>query len=280
MGKRNTISDLYVAKQQGHKIVAVSCYDYTTACLVAQSKVEMIIVGDSAAQLLLGYESTLPASMEFMVTMTAAVRRGAPEVCLVADMPFMSYQVCLADALKNAARFVTEAGAQIVKVEASQAHLDVVRGISDAGIAVMAHIGIKPQQIGRMGRLCVEGTDAEMAKELIELAGRMVQAGASTLLIEGAAAEVAKLITEESAVPVISCGAGPECDGQVLVAHDILGLTQGRMPKFSQSYVELSQAAVDAFRAYYQAVSTGKFPDHDSSYHMKTGELDKLKRLL
>jgi 3-methyl-2-oxobutanoate hydroxymethyltransferase len=280
MSKRKSIYDLYSAKQQGHKIVAVSCYDYTTARLVAQTDIEMIIVGDSAAQLLLGYDSTLPATMDFMVMMTAAVRRGAPDVCLVADMPFMSYQACMADALKNAARFVREAGAQIVKIEASSAYLDIVRAISDAGIAVMAHIGIKPQQISKMGRLRVEGTDAEMAQELIQLAEKMVQAGASTLLIEGTAAEVAKHITEQCVLPVISCGAGPDCDGQVLVAHDILGLTQEKKPKFSMSFSELGQAAVDAFGRYYQVVSTDQFPDHDHSYHMKAGELDKLKKLL
>jgi len=280
MSQRKTIFDLYSAKQQGHKIVAVSCYDYTTARLVAQTDVEMIIVGDSAAQLLLGYDSTLPATMDFMVMMTAAVRRGAPDICLVADMPFMSYQVCVGDALKNAARFVREAGAQIVKIEASGAYLDVVRAISDAGIAVMAHIGIKPQQISKVGRLRVEGTNAEMAQELCELAEKMVQAGASALLIEGTAAEVAKHITDQCALPVISCGAGPDCDGQVLVAHDILGLTQEKKPKFSMSFSELGQAAVEAFRRYYQVVSTGQFPDHDKSYHMKEGEHDKLKKLL
>ncbi|NLK41901.1 MAG: 3-methyl-2-oxobutanoate hydroxymethyltransferase, partial [Planctomycetes bacterium] len=200
---RITIGDLLEYKRSGRRFAAVSCYDYTTARLVASAGVEMILVGDSAAQALLGYDSTLPVTMDFMVTLTEGVRRGAPNVCLVADMPFLSYQTSIADAVRNAGRFVQQAGAQVIKIEATAAHLDVVRAVSDADMAVMAHIGIRPQSITKLGRLRAEGTTADVAWELVDLARKMVQAGASSLLLEGTAREVARIVTAESPVPVI-----------------------------------------------------------------------------
>ncbi len=280
MKTKRTILDLYAAKQAGRKMVAISCYDFTTARLVAQSDVDMILVGDSAAQLLLGHESTLPATMDFMVMITAAVRRGAPETCLVADMPFMSYQTGVSDALRNAARFVTEAGAQIVKFEVTDAYLDVVRAVSDAGIAVMAHIGIRPQSISKLGRLRAEGTTAKLAYELVCSARNMVEAGASALLIEGTASEVSELITQSVDVPVISCGSGVGCDGQVLVAPDILGLSPGKKPKFSKSFGSLADQTVSAIDAYCKSVQNAEFPDDQHCYHMKAGEMGELKKLL
>ncbi len=280
MNTKVTITDLLLAKHQGRKIAAVSCYDYTTAKLVSQADVQMILVGDSAAQVMLGFDSTLPATMDFMVAITAAVRRGAPNVYLVADMPFLSYQLSRDDAVKNAGRFVVEAGVQMVKIEATSAYLDVIKAISDAGIAVMAHIGIRPQSIGKIGQFKAEATTVEMAAGLISLAEQMVAADADTLLIEGAAAEVAQIITKRSDVPVIGCGSGPDCDGQILIAHDILGLTQGPCPKFAKSFGHLTQSTVEAFNAYRKEVQAGKFPDAEHSYHMKSGELEKLTRLL
>jgi len=280
MDTRITIADLLSAKQQGQRIAAVSCYDYTTARLVSQTQVQMILVGDSAAQIVLGFDSTLPAKMDFMVTITAAVRRGAPNVFLVADMPFLSYQITVPEAVRNAGRFVVEAGAQMVKVEATGAHLDVVKAISNAGIAVMAHIGIRPQSINKTGRFKAEATTAEMAAELVSLAGQMIDSGASTLLVEGTGAEVTQIITERSQVPVIGCGAGPGCDGQILIAPDILGLTQGPLPKFAKSYGNLAQATIEAFSTYSQEVQNSQYPDKGHSYHMKPGELERLQELL
>ena len=280
MDAKITIADLAAAKRQNHKIAAVSCYDYTTARLVSQTDVQMILVGDSAAQVMLGFDSTLPATMDFMVAITAAVRRGAPNVCLVADMPFLSYQVGLSEAVKNAGRFVAEAGAQMVKIEASETYLDVIKAVSDAGMAVMAHIGIRPQSISKIGRFKAEGTTAEMAVELLNLAEQMVYAGASTLLIEGAAAEVAEIITKRCEVPVISCGSGPGCDGQILITPDILGLTQGPSPKFAKSYGNLATSTIEAFANYAKEVQAGQYPDKEHSYHMKAGELERLQQLL
>jgi len=280
MNTKITITDLIRAKTQSRKITAVSCYDYITAQIVAQTNIEMILVGDSAAQLILGYDSTLPATMDFMVTITAAVRRGAPNVCLVADMPFLSYQTSIPEAVKNAGRFTVEAGAQIIKIEATSAQLNVIKAVSDAGMSVMAHIGMKPQSIVKIGKFKAEGTTAEMAAELINLAEQMVNAGASSLLLEGVAAEVAEIITKNTDAVVISCGSGSGCDGQILVAPDILGLTQGPGPKFSKKYGRLAQNTLEAFTAYAKEVTDGSFPDDDHCYHIKSGELDKLKDML
>ncbi len=218
--------------------------------------------------------------MDFMVAITAAVRRGAPDAFLVADMPFLSYQTGIYEAVKNAGRFVREAGAQMIKIEASAAYLDVIKAVSNAGMAVMAHIGIRPQSISKIGRFKAEATTAEMAAELITLAEQVANAGAGSLLIEGAAAEVAEIITKRCDVPVIGCGSGPACDGQILIAPDILGLTQGPSPKFAKSYGNLADAVIDALNLYTKEVQAGQFPDRGHSYHMKAGELERLQELL
>ncbi len=280
MDTKITIKDLVTAKNENRKFVAVSCYDYTTAKLISQTDTEMVLVGDSAAQVMLGFDSTLPATMDFMVAITAAVHRGAPNLCLVADMPFLSYQIGIAEAVTNAGRFVAEAGAQIVKIEASGAYLDVIKAVSDAGMAVMAHIGIRPQSITKLGRFKAEATTAEMALELIALAEQMTQAGASLLLLEGITTETAEIITKRSEVPVIGCGSGPGCDGQILIAPDILGLTHGPGPKFSKSFANLADATIKAFNSYSKEIKTGQFPDDQHSYHMKSGELGRLQELL
>jgi 3-methyl-2-oxobutanoate hydroxymethyltransferase len=280
MNTRITISDLVIAKQQNRKIAAISCYDYTTAKLISVTGVQMILVGDSAAQAVLGFDTTLPATMDFMVTITAAVHRGAPNVFLVADMPFLSYQVGIAEAIKNAGRFVSQTGAQMVKIEATSSYLNVIKAVSDAGIAVMAHIGIRPQSISKVGRFKAEATTAEMAAELISLADQMVSNGAAALLIEGTAAEVAEIITKRHEVPVIGCGSGPNCDGQILIAPDILGLTQGQYPKFAKSYGNLAEHTIKAFSDYAEEVENGRYPDDDHSYHMKSGQFEKLQKML
>ena len=280
MAGKITVANLIDAKQQGRKVVAVSCYDYTTARLVAQTDVEMILVGDSAAQVILGHDSTLPATMDFMVAITAAVRKAAPDVCLIADMPFLSYQVGIAEAVKNAGRFASECGAQIIKIEASSAYLDVIKAVNDAGMAVMAHIGIRPQSISRIGRFKAEASTAEMAAELISLARQMVNAGSISLLLEGVCAEVAGIITEQIDVPVISCGSGPHCDGQVLIAPDILGLSMGHKPKFAKSFADLGTATIAAFAEYANQVIAGKYPDNEHCYNMKDGEMERLRKML
>lgn len=276
MDKRFTILDLLEAKTAGRKIVAVCCYDYMMARLVAGAGVDVILAGDSAAQIVLGHDSTLPATMDFMVAITAAVRRAAPLACLVADMPFLSYQTGVSDAVRNAGRFVQEAGAQVIKIEASNAYLDVVKAVSDAGMPVMAHIGIRPQNVIKQGRLRAEGTTADLAYELILSADQMVAAGASALLLEGTAREVAGLITRRVSVPVISCGSGPDCDGQILILSDILGISPCARPKFSKAYVDLAGPIAEAVGDYARQVRSGAFPDDEHCYHIKAGQFEKL----
>ena len=168
----------------------------------------------------------------------------------------------------------------MIKIEASGAYLDVIKAVSDAGMAVMAHIGIRPQSISKVGEFRAEATTAEMALELVSLAEQMVYAGSSSLLLEGTAAEVAEIITKRCEVPVIGCGSGPGCDGQILIAPDILGLTQGVSPKFAKSYGNLAEIVTEAFRDYAKEIESGKFPDKEHSYHMKKGELERLNELL
>jgi 3-methyl-2-oxobutanoate hydroxymethyltransferase len=280
MANRKTIADLMKAKQDRRPIVAVSCYDYTTARLVSPCDVDMILVGDSAAQFILGFDSTLPANMDLMVALTAAVHRGAPDVLLVADMPFLSYHTTVGEAVRNAGRFLVEASAQMVKIEATAAHLNTIQAVTDAGIAVMAHIGIRPQRITTIGRFRADATTAELAVDLVGLADRMVQAGAIALLLEGVAAETSQIITERVDVPVISCGSGPGCDGQILVAPDILGLHADKPPKFAKAYADLGSRLTEAIRQYANDVRERRFPDAEHSYHMKEGEAARLRDLL
>jgi len=215
-----------------------------------------------------------------MVTITAAVRRAAPNICLVADMPFLSYQTSTRDAIINAGRFIVEASADIIKVEASAAQLDTIKALSDASMAVMAHIGLRPQSIAKTGKLKAEGTAATDAYELVLLADKMVQAGATTLLLEGTASDVAAIITERVDVPVLGCGAGPHCDGQILLISDIIGTSLGHLPKFSKKFAELDTPIIDAVKDYKKKVQSFAFPDDDHSYHIKSDELEKLKKMI
>jgi 3-methyl-2-oxobutanoate hydroxymethyltransferase len=277
MNQRISISDIRQLKDKGQRFAAVSCYDYTTAQLVAQAGVEMILVGDSAAQVILGHDSTLPVSMDFMVTLTEAVRRAAPYLCLAADMPFLSYQTCIADAVRNAGRFVQQAGAQIVKMEIKRSQLDIVRAVSDADIPVMAHLGIRPQSV-QMERLKVKGAVAQEAYELIALAHEAIGAGAMMLLLEGTARETAAIITSQVKVPVISCGSGPDCDGQILILNDLLGLS-AQSPKFAKAFAKLTPAILAAVKKYAGQVRNRRFPDDKHSYHIQPGQLELLKKM-
>ena len=195
-------------------------------------------------------------------------------------MPFLSYHTGVHEAVKNAGRFFIEGGAEIVKIEATAADLAIIKTISDAGMAVMAHIGIRPQSVAQLGRLKAEGTTAETAVELITLARQMIDAGAKMLLLEGVATEVAKIITERSAVPVIGCGSGACCDGQILIIADILGLTAGPRPKFAKSFGDLSKATVSAVGGYVKEVRDETLADDKHSYHLKSGQQEQLAKML
>jgi len=271
-----TIETLRQAKANRQKFSVVSCYDYTSAKLVAAAGVDVLLVGDSASQFMLGFDSTLPVTMDFMLAITAAVRRAAPDLLLVADMPYAGCRNGTAETVINAERFAKQAGADIVKIETAESDIETIKAVISSGIPVMPHLGIRPQT----GKYKAEGATADVAAEIIKLAEQMYKAGAEMLLLEGTAREAAKIITEKLPIPVISCGSGPDCDGQVLILPDILNLKDGPVPKFSKSFADIGKASIDAIASYDRQIKQGTFPDDSHSYHMKSGEYEKLKRLI
>ncbi|MBN2211560.1 MAG: 3-methyl-2-oxobutanoate hydroxymethyltransferase [Sedimentisphaerales bacterium] len=279
MNPRITLKTLCEAKKNGRPISMITCYDFATAILLEQAGTQSLLVGDTLAQVILGHDTTLPVTMDTMIALTAAVRRGAPNVFLVGDMPFLSYTVSTAEAISNAGRFMAQAGCDAVKVEVDHRHLDVVAALDRAGIPVMAHLGLRPQAIRQTG-LCTQGRTAENGLNLIEQAQAMVRAGAQLLLLECVTAEVAGEITRRAEVPVISCGSGPECDGQVLVLHDLLGLPQASGAKFTKAYAQIGKFIEDAAKQYVTDVHERRFPDTEHSYHISAQEHQRLKSLL
>jgi 3-methyl-2-oxobutanoate hydroxymethyltransferase len=271
-----TVSTLCRTKAQGRKFSVVSCYDYTSAKLAVSAGVDALLVGDSAAQFILGFDSTLPATMDFMLAITAAVSRAGFEKLIIADLPYESCRPGRGQMIKDSKRFIEEAGADIVKIETSAEQFDEVKAVIDSGVPVMPHLGIRPQT----GQYKAEGTTAEIAVELINLAERIYKTGADMLLLEGMAREVAKIITQKIPIPVISCGAGADCDGQVLVLPDILKLTDCSVPKFSKGFADIGKASIDAIAEYDRQIKQGVFPDDAHCYHMKAGEFEKLRKLI
>lgn len=270
-----TVETLRQLKAKEQKFAAVSCYDYTSAKLCAAAGVEVLFVGDSAAQLVLGFDSTLPATMDFMAAITSAVQRGGADKYIVADLPYESFHTGTGQMIEDCQRFVSECKADIVKIEANDIDIETIKKIIDYGIDVMPHLGIRPQTLEYKAR----GTTVDDAAEIIKLADQMCRVGAKMLLLEGTAREVAKIITRRLPIPVISCGSGPDCDGQVLVLPDILNLEQGHKPKFSKSFADIGKASIEAISLYVNLVKQGSFPDDEHSYHMKPGEYEKLKDL-
>ena len=277
--KKTTIATLYKKKRDGQRIVMLSSTDATFAALQAQAGVDVLLAGDSAATTVLGHSSTLPATMDWMIEMSAAIRRGAPNVYLIGDMPFMSYQSSAAQAISNAGRFMAQGGCDGVKIECDGRQVATVEAVSAAGIPVMAHLGLLPQSAASLGGYRTQGRTVEAAVKIIEDAKLMVEAGAALLLLESLPPEPAKIITAQSDIPVVGCGAGPHVDGQVLIMHDVLGLTLGRKPTFAQDYANLAESAAKAFAAYAQEVRDGTYPQTKHLYSMAEGESDKLDRL-
>ncbi|HHV06618.1 MAG TPA: 3-methyl-2-oxobutanoate hydroxymethyltransferase [Firmicutes bacterium] len=278
MEKRKvTIPQLEEMKQAGKKIKMVTAYDYPTAVLVDKTEIELILVGDSLGMVVLGYEGTVPVTMDDMIHHTRPVVKGAPNTFIVGDMPFMSYNISQEDAIYNAGRIMKEGGADCVKLEGGTVMASTVKAIVDAGIPVMAHIGLTPQTASALGGFKVQGKDAKMANEIIEDALALEEAGAFSIVLECIPAQVAKVITEKLSIPTIGIGAGPWCDGQVLVTHDMLGLFDRFVPKFVKQYAKVGDIIVDAFKQYAEEVNTGVFPDKAHSFTMKEEELEKLE---
>ena len=272
-----TVPDIRSAKRAGRKITMMTAYDTAFARLVASSGIDIILVGDSLGMVVLGYPTTVPVTMEDMVRHAAAVSRGATRPLLVGDMPFGSYQASAADALHNAVRFLKEAGMDAVKVEGGHEVAETVRALVDNGIAVMAHVGLTPQRVAQLGGFKVQAKTGRAARTLIDDALALEDAGAFAIVLESVPAPVARLATERLSIPTIGIGAGVDCDGQVLVLHDVLGLFGDFKPKFAKRYADLGPLVVDALKRFDADVREGRFPDAEHSFPMKDSELRSLE---
>ncbi|MDL1955940.1 MAG: 3-methyl-2-oxobutanoate hydroxymethyltransferase [Candidatus Desulfofervidus auxilii] len=263
--KKITLLDLKTKKEKKEKITMLTAYDYPLARLVDEVGIDTILVGDSLGMVVLGYENTLPVTMTEMLHHIKAVKRGVKRAFLIGDLPFMSYQASIKEAVKNAGRFM-KAGCDAVKLEGGKEVVDKIKAIVDAGIPVLAHIGLTPQSLSKLGGYRVQGTDVESAIRLIEDALALEEAGAFGVVLECIPYQLAKLITEKLSIITIGIGAGPYCDGQVLVIHDLLGLFEKFTPKFVKVYANLALQIKEAIMNYKQEVEKGIFPDIEHAY--------------
>jgi len=275
--KKMTPVDIQALKKQGKRISMLTAYDYPMALLEDRAGIDIILVGDSLAMTVLGYENTLPVTMDEMIHHTKAVVRGAKHPLIIGDMPFMSYNTSEREAVFNAGRFMKEAGADAVKLEGGASVKETVKAIVKGGIPVMGHIGLTPQTISMLGGFKVQGRDAQAAQKIIDDALSLEEAGAFSVLLEAVPAPIAKMVTERLTVPTIGIGAGVHCDGQVLVVHDMLGLFDRFTPKFAKKYVNLSEVILKAMESYKEEVLKGEFPTDQHSFHIDEKELGKIK---
>jgi len=269
MEKKLTIQDIIMMKQSGEKISMLTAYDVSFAGLLDSSGIDVILVGDSLGMVLLGYESTIPVTMEEMLHHCRAVKKGVNRAILVGDMPFMSYQVSVSEAISNAGRFLKEAGCDAVKLEGGTEVCDTVKAIVRAGIPVMGHIGLTPQTASQLGGYKVQGKDAESARRLLESARSLEAAGAFSMVLECIPAQLSQVISEAVAIPTIGIGAGRFCDGQVLVTHDMVGMFEKFVPTFVKKYANLAPQIKEAVAAYHKEVKAGDFPDEEQSFSME-----------
>ena len=274
---RVTINQIKEMKQKGEKIVMLTAYDYATAKIVDEVGIPLILVGDSLGEVVLGYESTIPVTIEDMLHHTKAVVRGTKKAMVIGDMPFMTYHVSVEDALRNAARFIQEAGCQAVKLEGGVTVAEKVKRIVECGIPVMGHIGLTPQSINQFGGHKIQGKTPEAAVRLLEDARALEKAGAFAVVMETVPALLATLITQKISIPTIGIGAGPGCDGQVLVINDILGSYTDFVPKHAKQYAKLADIMSNAVTEYYNEVKSGKFPTEANSFTMDESILAGLK---
>jgi len=275
-----TVASLREKKLLHQPITCLTAYDYASARLVDEAAIDVILVGDSLAQAMLGYENTLSVTMDEMLHHTRAVRRAVKHALLVADMPYGSYQVEVTEAVRNAARFVKEAGAEAVKLEGGEKRTDLIRRVIDAEIPVAGHIGLTPQSVNVMGGYKVQGKSLPAIEQLMRDAVALDRAGVACLYLEGIPREVAALITAEVQTPTIGIGAGPECDGQVLVFHDILNLTFGTPAKFVRRYGDASALITGAVQAFRSDVISGRYPSDEESYHLSKDARQALETVL
>jgi 3-methyl-2-oxobutanoate hydroxymethyltransferase len=277
-GGKLPLTDLADMKRRRERIVMVTAYDYPSGRLADAAGVDIVLVGDSAAMTVLGHESTTPATMDEMLMLTRATSRGAKRPLVVADMPFGSFQVSDQEAVQNAIRFVKEAGADAVKLEGAGPTVSRAVALVGAGIPVMGHVGLTPQSATMLGGFRAQGRTAARAKELLEDARTLEQAGCFAVVLEAVPAQVAERITHELSVPTLGIGSGRECDGQVLVYHDLLGLYQGKSPRFVKRYAELAPVIEDALGRFAADVRSGVFPGDEHTYSIPDDELAEFLR--
>jgi len=273
---RFTINAIKEMKSRGEKITMLTAYDFATARLVDEAGMPLILVGDSLGMVALGYESTIPVTMEEMIHHTKAVVRGSKQALVIGDMPFMSYHVSTEEALRNAARFIQDGGAQAVKLEGGHTVAQTVKRIVECGIPVMGHIGLTPQSIHQLGGFKAQGKTPEAAQRLLQDALALETAGAFAIVLESVPYALARIITRKLAVPTIGIGAGPHCDGQVQVLSDLLGLYTEFVPRHAKQYAQLSQAIKEAVSQYLKEVKEGSFPTTEHSYKIDESVLSEL----
>jgi 3-methyl-2-oxobutanoate hydroxymethyltransferase len=256
------------------KITCLTAYDYPTARLLDEAGVDVLLVGDSLSMVMLGYESTLPVTIEEMLLLTRAVKRGVKRALVVADMPYGSYHGDLGESVRNAVRFVKEAGAEAVKVEGGERRLELIARLTEAEIPVMGHVGLTPQSVNALGGFRVQGKTVDAAEQVLRDARAVEAAGAFAVVLEAMPRELAAQITQELRIPTIGIGAGPDCDGQILVFHDLVGMTFGKTPKFARRYANVGEMIAKAAREYCKDVRGGTFPSDGESYH--AGRMEKM----
>ena len=267
--KKINISEILRMKNEGRKITCVTSYDYTSAALVDRSGIDLILVGDSASMVVLGYQTTIPVGIDEMILFSKAVTRGNKRSLIVGDMPFMSYQASNADAVRNAGKFVKEGGVDAVKIEGGVKMKSRVEALTRAQIPVMGHVGLMPQTSPLWSGYRVQGRTENTAEEIIKDAVALEKAGAFSVVLEMVTSEVAKVITKKLSIPTIGIGSGPDCDGQIVVFHDILGLYDKFTPKFIKKYANLAEDIQKALESYRDEVVNGKFPAEENTFHMK-----------
>ncbi len=275
---RVTVNKIGEMKQKKEKIVMLTAYDYPTAKLIDEAGVPLILVGDSLGMVVLGYDSTIPVTMDEMIHHTKAVVRGTEQSMIIGDMPFMTYHTTVSDALRNAARFIQEAGAQAVKLEGGVVVAETVKRIVDCGIPVMGHIGLTPQSVHQLGGHRVQGRTSEAAERLLADARALEQAGAFAVVLELVPAPLSKLISRKLTIPTIGIGAGPDCDGQVQVISDLLGLFTDFVPKHAKQYAKLASSMRTGIADYMAEVKAGSFPTAEHSSTMDESLLEELAR--
>ncbi len=280
MAKKKMIHEFYEMKKRGEKITFLTAYDYPTAQFAEAAGLDMLLVGDSLGMCVYGYKGTVPVTMDQMIYHSDAVRRGAPNTFVIGDMPFMSYQVSTEKAVESAGRFLKEADCDAIKLEGGVRIADKIQAIVEAGIVVMGHIGLTPQSSGQLGGHKAQGRTAKSAKMVVEDARAVRDAGAQMILLEAIPPEVGAFITKELEMPVLSIGAGPHCDGQLLIVSDMIGQFQAFTPKFVKKYCNVAEVVTQAMKDYCSEVRAQEFPQAEHCYGMMKGEEEKFLELI